>query len=172
MNVSAPGDNIEALSLIGPSYDSVGVGIAGGTSASAPEAAAAAAVALQVARLSGHPFTSAPQVRDYLAATGTAVSNPPQSDVALNVGPQVDVRKIVEQLLAGSGKPVHPGIARVAVQGRRTGSFIAEGNARYLNDAVYVTTLDPIVHQARRPIRDCPDPRGLMHFPGRIRPQT
>jgi hypothetical protein len=53
------------------------------------------------------------------------------------------VRKVVEQILAAAGKPVQPGIARVAVQGRRSGGFIAEANTRYLNDAVYVTTLDP-----------------------------
>jgi hypothetical protein len=143
VNVSAPGDNVQALYLFGPSYDSVGTDIAGGTSASAPETAAAAAVALQVARLTGHPFTSASQVRSVLAATGTPVATPPQSDVTLNVGPQIDVRKIVEQLLTAAGKPVQPSIARVAVQGRRTGSFIAYANERYVNDGIYVTTLDP-----------------------------
>ena len=143
VNLSAPGDNVQALYLVGASYDSVGTDIAGGTSASAPQAAAAAAVALQVARLVGRPFTVASQVRGALAAAGTPVANPPQSDVSLNVGPQVDVRKIVEQLLAAAGKPMQPGIARIAVQGRRSGSFIAFANERYLNDAVYVTTLDP-----------------------------
>jgi hypothetical protein len=143
VNVSAPGDNVESLFLIGPSYDAVSVGLVGGTSASAPETAAAAAVALQVARLTGHPYATVSQVRSSLAAAGTPVANPPQSDVALNVGPQIDIRRIVEQLLAASGKPVQPGIARIAIQGRRSGSFIAQSNTRYLNDAVYVTTLDP-----------------------------
>lgn len=143
VNLSGPGDNIEALFLVGPSYNSVGTDLAGGTSASAPEAAAAAAIALQVARLTGHPFSSPSQVRAFLATNGNTVANPPQADVPLNVGPQVDVRKVVESLLAASGKPVQPGIARVAVQGRRSGSFIAYYNEQYPNDALYVTTLDP-----------------------------
>ncbi|HTD34515.1 MAG TPA: S8 family serine peptidase [Candidatus Elarobacter sp.] len=143
VNIAAPSDNIESLYLAGGGYDAVGTGLAGGTSASSPEVAAAAAVALQVARLTGHPFTSATQVRDALVATGTPVVNAPQSDVPLNVGPQVSVRRIVEQLLAASGKPVQPAIARVAVHGRRSGSFIATTNTRYVNDATFVSALDP-----------------------------
>ena len=143
VNVSAPGDNVNALVRAGTDVDAIGVENVAGTSASAPEVAAAAAVALQVARLTGHPLTSAAQVRDLLVATGTPVANPPQSDVQLNVGPQVNVRRVVEQLLSGSGHPVQPGIARVAVQGRRTGNIIAFYNERYVNDAVYTTALDP-----------------------------
>ncbi|MBV8581452.1 MAG: S8 family serine peptidase, partial [Candidatus Eremiobacteraeota bacterium] len=63
VNISAPGDNISALALTGSSYDAVSLQNVGGTSASAPEVAAAAAVALQVARLTGHPYASATQVR-------------------------------------------------------------------------------------------------------------
>ncbi len=143
VNVSAPGDNVDALYLAGSTFDAVGLENAGGTSASAPEVAAAAAVALQVARLTGHPLTSAAQVRDLLVATGTPVANPPQSDVQLNVGPQVNVRRVVEQLLAASGHAVQPGIARVAIQGRRSGNVIAQLNERFPNDAVYTTALDP-----------------------------
>ncbi len=143
VNIAAPGDNIESLFLVGRGYNDVSVSVAGGTSASAPETAAAAAIALQLGRLTGRPLASPAQVRSILAATGTVVANPPQSDASLNVGPQIDVRKIVEQLLGRAGKPVQPGIARIAVQGRRTGGFISEGNTRWWNDAVYVTTLDP-----------------------------
>jgi hypothetical protein len=165
VNVSAPGDNVESLFLVGPSYDGVSVGLVGGTSASAPETAAAAAVALQVARLSGHPLTNASQVRGALAATGTPVANPPQSDVPLNVGPQIDVRKVVEQLLAAAGKPIPPGIARVAVQGRRSGSFIAFANERYLNDVVFVTTLDPTYIKLDGPFT-MPGTDDALAFPG------
>jgi hypothetical protein len=143
VNISAPSDNIESLLLAGGTYDTVTTGLAGGTSASSPEVAAAAAVALQVARLTGHPFSSATQVRDALVATGTPVVNAPQSDVPLDVGPQVSVRRIVEQLLSAAGKPVQPGIARVAVHGRRSGSFIATANTGYVNDATFVSALDP-----------------------------
>ena len=143
VNISAPGDNVNALFHVGTDAVTVGLQTAGGTSASAPEVAAAAAVALQVARLSGHPLNTAAQVRDLIVATGTPVANPPQSDVRLNVGPQVSVRRIVEQLLSTSGRPVQPGIARVAVQGRRSGNIIASFNERYLNDSVFTSALDP-----------------------------
>ena len=143
VNVSAPGDNVDAFYRSGTDADAVGLESVGGTSASAPEVAAAAAIALQVARLTGHPLASAAQVRDLLVATGTPVANPPQSDVPLNVGPQVSVRRVVEQLLATAGHPVQPGIARVAVQGRRTGNVIAFYNERYANDAFFTAALDP-----------------------------
>ena len=143
VNISAPGDNVNALFRSGTDPDTVGLQNTGGTSASAPEVAAAAAIALQVARLTGHPLTSAAQVRDLLVATGTPVVTPPQSDVQLTVGPQVSVRRIVEQLLANSGHAVQPGIARVAVQGRRSGNIIAVSNERYVNDDSFTTALDP-----------------------------
>jgi len=143
VNISAPGDNINTLAKFSLPYDGVALVDTGGTSASSPEVAAAAAVALQVARLTGHPFASATQLRDALVATGTPVVSPPQSDVVANVGPQVSVRRIVEQLLAASGSAVQPGIARVAVHGRRSGSYIAQFNTNTVNDAVFVTALDP-----------------------------
>ncbi|HEY0613211.1 MAG TPA: S8 family serine peptidase, partial [Candidatus Elarobacter sp.] len=143
VNVSAPGDNIEALLHVGPSHDSVISVLNGGTSASAPEVAAAAAVALQVGRLTGHPFQNALQVRDTLAATGTPVATPPQSDVAVNVGPQISVRRLVESLLATAGKSVAPGVARVAVHGRRSGSFMAQLDTQLTFDGTFVTALDP-----------------------------
>ena len=143
VNLSAPGDNVNALFRAGMDTGTVGIQNTGGTSASAPEVAAAAAVVLQVARLSGHPLANAAQVRDLLVATGTPVANPPQSDVRLNVGPQVSVRRAVEQLLAASGHPVEPGIGRVAVQGRRTGNYIAAFNERYVNDGTFTSALDP-----------------------------
>ena len=69
VNASAPGDNIEALLLVGPAYNSVSVELVGGTSASAPETAAAAAIALQMGRLAGQPISSPSQVRSLLAGT-------------------------------------------------------------------------------------------------------
>jgi hypothetical protein len=165
VNVSAPGDNVQALFRSGTAYDAVALEDTGGTSASAPEVAAAAAVAMQVAKLTGHPFTSAAQVRDALVATGTPVANPPQSDVIANVGPQVSVRRVVEQLLANAGKPVQPGIARVAVQGRRTGSFIAQFNTRFVNDAVYITALDPSYIKLDGPFTRAVTSHGIS-FPG------
>ena len=141
VNVSAPGDNVYALYKGGINYDGVNAEIAGGTSASAPEVAAAAAIAMQVATLTGHPFASAQAVRSALASTGTPVANPPQSDVPLAIGPQVSVRRVVESLLAAGGKAMQPGIARVGIHGRRTGSYIAEGYLYF--DSIFTTALDP-----------------------------
>ncbi len=164
VNLSAPGDNIAAWYRNAPAYDGVGSDIDGGTSASAPEIAAAAAVAMQVARLTGHPFATPSAVRDALVATGTPVANPPQLDVAANVGPQVSVRRIVEQLLAAAGKPVQPGIARVAVHGRRSGGFFATGENLVL-DATYVTALDPAFIKLDGPFTTA-DPSAVANFRG------
>ncbi len=164
VNLSAPGDNIQALYKAGPTYDSASTEITGGTSAASPEVAAAAAVAMQVARLTGHPFASPSAVRDALVATGTPVANPPQLDVTANVGPQVSVRRIVEQLLAAGGKAVQPGIARVAVHGRRSGSFIADAGDEYF-DAVYVTALDPAFIKLDGPYATV-NPYGPAQFAG------
>jgi hypothetical protein len=165
VNLSAPGDNVNALFRAGTDTGTVGVQNTGGTSASAPEVAAAAAVALQVARLSGHPLTNAAQVRDLLVATGTPVANAPQSDVRLNVGPQVSVRRAVEKLLATAGHPVQPGIARVAVHGRRTGNFIAAFNERFVNDGAFTTALDPSYIKLDGPFTRMSTARGVS-WPG------
>lgn len=121
VNVSAPSDNVIALArpFYYASYDNVSAYSEGGTSASAPEVAAGAAIALQVARLTGHPFTSARAVRDFLVQTGTPVLQPAQIDSPLNVGPQLNVRRAVETLLSNAGTPVQPGIARVAIAQRQ-----------------------------------------------------
>ncbi|MFJ9756583.1 hypothetical protein [Streptomyces sp. NPDC101149] len=89
----------------------------GGTSASAPEIAAAAAVVLQAGRLGGHRLTPV-QVRDILEKTGRAVSTPPQIDRALHVGPQIDVTAATERALGrNSGSP---SLVRLSVAHRVT----------------------------------------------------
>lgn len=119
VNVSAPSDNIIALGHpFGGAPDAVNVSLNGGTSASAPETAAAAAVVLQVARLTGHPMT-AKAVRSFLASTGSPVFAVPQADRPLNVGPQIDVRRAVETLLANGGAKGKPAVPRVAIEQRR-----------------------------------------------------
>jgi hypothetical protein len=119
VNVSAPSDNILSFEHTqGGAADGVTVVLEGGTSASAPEIAAGAAVVLQVARLTGRPLTAS-EVRALLANTGTAVPPVPQADRLLNVGPQLDVRRAVESLLASAGEKGTPGVARVAVEQRR-----------------------------------------------------
>lgn len=137
VNVSAPSDNVLSLfHQLDPSkgFDNVGVAIEGGTSASAPEVAAAAAVAMQVARLTGHQFQRATDVRQFLADTGTVVPKVPQADVYNNVGPQINVGNIVDTLLQKGGRHVLPGVARVAIEQRRNDSPL---------DSFFITDTDP-----------------------------
>jgi len=110
----------------GAGANSVEVDLEGGTSASAPQAAAAAAVTLQVARLThdgaltGNPLA----VRDFLASSGAAVPAVPQSDTPIGVGPQIDVGHAVGLLLTRAGEQATPGVARVAVEQRRQRSAL------------------------------------------------
>ena len=120
VNVSAPSDGIVALlhscDGSGPcTAQSVIPVLNGGTSASAPMTAAAAAVVLQVARLTGRHL-SATQVRDLLVATGRPLQDAPQSDGPVNVGASLDLAAAVQSLLPGGGTPA---IARLAVAHRR-----------------------------------------------------
>jgi len=102
VTLSAPGDNIPSFEHSGPAADSVAVVLNGGTSASAPEIAAAAADVLQAARLT-HRHYSPAQVTKVLQQTGQQVATPPQADQRLNVGPQVDVTAAVDAVLRAGG---------------------------------------------------------------------
>lgn len=122
VDISAPSDNIVGLlHNLGAGYDGVVPVDTGGTSAAAPQVAAAAADALQVARLTGHPFGSPVAVRSFLERTATPVPAVPQADSGVSVGPQLDVRRAVETLLAQAGQAVTPGVAGVAVAQRQSG---------------------------------------------------
>ncbi len=132
VNVSAPSDNVPALmhTCCTPS-DAVTV-LEGGTSASAPETAAAVADLLQVAKATGHPLT--PQgVRQVLEQTGRAVPTQPQVDRQLPVGPQIDITRAVEKLF-GTGSRPSPSIVRLSTAHR-----VAIGDA----GANFVETTDP-----------------------------
>jgi hypothetical protein len=127
VNVSAPGDNIVSFSHpFGGTAQTVQVGTEGGTSASAPETAAAAAVVLQVARLTNdHQLSNNPlAVRSFLEQTGTPLPAVPQSDLPTPVGPQIDVGNAVRTLFARHGSVMAPGVARVAVSQRRQASAL------------------------------------------------
>lgn len=126
VNVSAPGDNVLSLSHpTGGNAQAAQVNIEGGTSASAPEVAAAAAVVLQVARLTHDNAGRDPlSVRTVLAQTGTPLPAVPQSDLPINVGPQIDVGNAVETLFARHGEAVSPAVARVAVVQRQQASAL------------------------------------------------
>ena len=134
-NVSAPSDNVLGFSHpFGGAADAVQINLTGGTSASAPQTAAAAAVVMQVARLTGHPFDNARQVRSFLAQTGTPVSTVPQSDVNNFVGPQINVRRAVERLLKRAHLSVGAAVPRVAIAQRRNFSLF---------DAAFLSATDP-----------------------------
>jgi len=144
VNVAAPSDNVLAFSHpFGGAADAVQVNLSGGTSASAPETAAAAAVVLQVSRLTGHPFRSPVQVRNFLAQTGTPVPKVPQSDVNNSIGPQINVRRAVEKLLQQAGLTVRPSAARVAVAQRRNFGLF---------DAAFLTATDPAKIDLQGPV--------------------
>ncbi|MGW9032921.1 hypothetical protein ACWGQ5_55220, partial [Streptomyces sp. NPDC055722] len=123
VDVSAPSDGIPAFEHQGQTAQSVAEVLSGGTSASAPEIAAAAAVVLQASRLTGqHP--SPDDVRSLLERTGRAVATPPQIDQPLHVGPQLDVTAAVQAVLAkapGSQADTGtPRIVRLSVAHRQT----------------------------------------------------
>jgi subtilase family protein len=127
VNLAAPGDNVLSFSHpFGGGASDVQVNLEGGTSASAPEAAAAAAVVLQTARLThdsgliGNPLA----VRDFLAGAGVQVPGVPQSDLPIGVGRQLDVGNAVQTLLAQAGTPAAAGVARVAVEQRQQRSAL------------------------------------------------
>ncbi|WP_225847480.1 S8 family serine peptidase [Streptomyces sp. HPF1205] len=134
VDLSAPSDNVLAFShSAGGGPQDVDVSLNGGTSASAPEIAAAAAVVLQSGRLGGHPLTPA-QVRQILVRTGRAVPTPPQIDRELHVGPQIDVAAAARRALGDApGTGGAPAIVRLAVAHRVTigglgGSFLEAGD--------------------------------------------
>ncbi len=117
VNVSAPSDNIAALMHApGGGPTSVLPVLSGGTSASAPMTAAAAADVLQAARLTGHPMKPE-AVRALLEQTGRAVPTQPQVDRNLHVGPQIDVTRAVESVLGGA-QSSPPAVVRVSVAHR------------------------------------------------------
>lgn len=123
VDVSAPSDGIPAFEHQGQTAQSVTEVLSGGTSASAPEIAAAAAVVLQASRLTGqHP--SPDDVRSLLERTGRAVPTPPQIDQPLHVGPQLDVTAALQAVLAKAhGSHAHTGtprIVRLSVAHRQT----------------------------------------------------
>lgn len=122
VNVSAPGDNVAAFEHSqGGAADAVTVVNEGGTSASAQEIGAAAAVIQQAARLTGDQrlATDPLALRAYLARTGSPVAGVGQAGRALPVGPQASLGSAVTRLLAAAGYQLPGGVARVAVAQRQ-----------------------------------------------------
>lgn len=114
VDLAAPGDDLP--SLIHTS-DGTSVVLNGGTSASAPMIAAAAADVLAAAGDTGRKLSPG-AVRDLLVATGRPVAQPPQADQELHVGPQLDVTAAVDKVLSAR-YPLPTAAARLSVAQRQ-----------------------------------------------------
>lgn len=145
VNVAAPSDNVVSFIHYGGTASSVYPVLNGGTSASAPEVAAAAAIVHQVTRLTGHPM-SALQVRDFLEKTGSPIPQAAQADSTLSMGTALNIGDAVETLLAQAGHAVTPAVPRVAVEQRQP--FASGGDTYYDTwegdfDLAYETDTNP-----------------------------
>ncbi|MGW4641433.1 S8 family serine peptidase [Sphaerisporangium sp. NPDC004334] len=134
VDLAAPGDNLPTLFH---SPDGPQVTLNGGTSASAPMIAAAAANVLSAARATGQKL-SPREVRDLLISTGRPVAQPPQADQELHVGPQLDVTAAVEKVLGGSHR-IPTAALRLSVAHRQliatdvTSSFVEATDPAHLD---------------------------------------
>lgn len=140
VNLSAPSDNVVALvhvCLAPPcSAQNVIAVLDGGTSASAPEIAAASAIVLQTGRLVGKQYAPA-DVRNLLEQTARVLPDSPQVDRALQVGPQIDVSSAVRSIL-GPNVAGRPEVVRVAISERQNignlgGSFLEVADPTYID---------------------------------------
>ena len=123
VNLSAPADDILFLAQVetgGVPSNPVDTfpRLVGGTSASCPEIAAAAAVVRQTARLFGHPL-SAVQTRDLLVATARKNVTPIFDLSKANVGPQLDMSQAVNALFKRYGRGNQPFFVRMTVAERK-----------------------------------------------------
>ncbi|QRP49117.1 S8 family serine peptidase [Amycolatopsis sp. FDAARGOS 1241] len=120
VDVSAPSDGILVVAHTqrGSAQDVTPV-LNGGTSASAPMTAAAAAVVLQAAKLTGRSLSPA-DVRSLLQRTARPVASPPQMDRPVTVGPQLDVTAAVQSVLGEHRGKTDPAITRLSVAHRVT----------------------------------------------------
>jgi hypothetical protein len=148
VNVSAPADNLISFEhASGQAADQVTPVISGGTSASAQEVGAAAAIVQQAARLTGDRALAGNPLalRSYLAATGTTVPDVPQADSNISVGPQIDVGAAVTRLLGAAGAQLPAGVARVAVAQRQKAEDVS---------GLFTTATDPAAISLAGPNQD------------------
>ena len=120
VDLSAPGDNLPSfMHSYGPdsTAQSVGIVLNGGTSASAPEIAAAMADVQQAAAATGKSLTPS-ALRQLLESTARPVAQTPQADQNLNVGPQLDVTRAYEKILSRKFN-ISTGIVRMSVAERQ-----------------------------------------------------
>jgi len=149
VNVSAPGDDVL---LLGQVEDANGVPVSpaastprliGGSSASAPEIAGAAAVVRQAARLLGRNLTAV-QVRDLIASTGRANTTPAFDLSKANIGPHLDLTAAVQSLFDRAHANGTPSFARMTVAERKAVLTPTDLRSAFWTD----TTQDPVAGTA------------------------
>jgi hypothetical protein len=124
VNLAAPADDVLYLAQVedgnGNPVDPISVEpeLIGGTSASSPEIAGAAAVLRQVAALSGHPLTAV-QTRNLLAATGHQNALPTFDLAHHTVGTVLDLTAAVNAVLARAHVHGTPEFVRMTVADRK-----------------------------------------------------
>jgi hypothetical protein len=147
--VSAPGDNILIDAQIedangnpiNPAADFPR--LIGGSSASAPEVAGAAAVVRQAARLLGHPM-SAVQIRSLLAGTGHQAPTPTFDLGGDVIGPSLDLTNAVQSLFSSAKANGTPSFTRMTVAQRKAALSPTDLRSAFYTD----TPQDPVAGTA------------------------
>jgi hypothetical protein len=140
-NVSAPGDDILILGQVedanGQPVNPVASvpRLIGGSSASAPEIAGAAAVVRQAARLLGQPL-SATQIRALLAASGRKNVTPAFDLDAGHIGPALDLTKAVQALFDRAHANGTPSFTRMTVAQRKAVLTPTDLRSSFYSDTV------------------------------------
>jgi hypothetical protein len=149
VNVSAPGDDVLMLAQV---EDANGIPVdpvssfprlIGGSSASSPEIAGAAAVVRQAARLL-HMDLTARQVRDLLVATGRPNVTPAFDLDNANIGPALDLTAAVQSLFDKARVKEDPSFARMTVAQRKTVLTYTDFRSSFWSD----TPQDPVAGTA------------------------
>jgi Subtilase family len=148
VNLSAPGDDVLMLAQIeqnGVPINPVATfpRLIGGTSASSPEIAGAAAVVRQAARLLGRSL-SARQVRDLLVATARPNLVPAFDLSNANVGPNLDLTRAVQTLFDQARVGGTPQFVRMTLAERKAVLTPTDLRSSFWSD----TTQDPMAHTA------------------------
>lgn len=149
VNVSAPADDVLILAQVedadGNPVNPVATfpRLLGGTSASAPEIAGAAAVVRQAARLLGLSL-NARQVRDLLVATARPNVAPAFDLSKANVGPQLDLTRAVQTLFDRAHVHPAPALVRMTVAQRKAVLTYSDFRSSFWSD----TPQDPVAHTA------------------------
>ncbi len=149
VNLAAPADDVLYLAQVedgnGDPVDPISVEpeLIGGTSASSPEIAAAAAVVRQVAALSGHPL-SAVQTRSLLVATGRTNVTPTFDLAHHNVGTVLDLTAAVNAVLAKAHVHGTPELVRMTVADRKAVPYNTGFGRGFYSDTIQ----DPVARRA------------------------